>query len=340
MQLCAKRQSRNMKILFQNLQDAPGDAAWLCHQRRSGAGAVPRTRVFPHGICDATFFSDGNSGRSSAFTLIELLVVIAIIAILAAMLLPALSKAKMRAQTINCVSNFKQLQLCWAMYATDWQDNIVNNYSFSNDQCGPDAWITSGSQLGLGTWTGNARTDPNDWGITHGKLYDYNKSSSIYHCPADQTKVNNGTTLRFRSVSISSGMNWTYDATPAAKRSFLKMSAIKNPGPSEASAFIDEAGNSINNNVLAIYPMNSDTDYGIMSYWHLPASRHNNGGVLGFADGHAESWHWAAGSTPSIVSLNAIPDAPVTPPPGWNQPTSSSDKDLQRLKRTVPIWQP
>ncbi|PYJ07437.1 MAG: hypothetical protein DME25_03785, partial [Verrucomicrobia bacterium] len=256
----------------------------------------------------------------------------------AALLLPALSKAKARALTTSCLNNAKQLTLAWIMYSGDSHDRLVNNHTLGNDSCGPNAWITGGSKPGVGSWTGNARTDPTNFTIIYGILYPYNANFNIYHCPADHSWVNGRpSTLRSRSYSMSTGMNWIdSNENDPNNGSFIKLNQIIKPGPSQASVFLDEAENSIDNNACGIFPgTDADPTAGSIGYWNLPASRHNGGCILSFADGHSEYWKWLG---PWIFQDNAIPDNHSGPiGPGWNTPSSSADRDLKRLKLTTPI---
>ncbi len=289
-----------------------------------------------------------NKRPQQGFTLIELLVVIAIIAILAALLLPALAKAKSAAQSTNCLSNHKQLTIAWTMYAGDYKDYIVNNFTKGNPTCGADAWVSSGTQLGVGSWSGNVRQDTNTGAITHGLLWPYNNSAAIYHCPTDVSTVNSASApvLRNRSYSMSTGMNWM-DNNPlqtATNGSFVRFTQIHLPSPVGASVFLDEAVNSIDNNAIGINPPTLDPtgtilipNSSVSTFWNLPASRHNNGCNLSFADGHAEHWKWLGSA---IIQDNAIPDNGSDPAPGDQAPcpNPASDPDNKRLTVTVPVF--
>jgi prepilin-type N-terminal cleavage/methylation domain-containing protein/prepilin-type processing-associated H-X9-DG protein len=233
------------------------------------------------------------SRRVRGFTLIELLVVIAIIAILAGMLLPALAKAKTKAQGIMCMNNTKQLLLAWRLYVDDENGKIPPAFS---SLAGNRAWV-----YGIQDWNGNNREnwDPTNT-IMRGTIWNYTgKSLKIYKCPADIFRTKNPERERLRSNSINAwcGMHdgkptWFGNSPPW--RMFLNDADFV--APADTWVFVDEHPDSINDGFFCVDMNGAVTpSAGDDSLPDAPASYHNGACGFAFADGHSEIKKWKDG---------------------------------------------
>jgi prepilin-type N-terminal cleavage/methylation domain-containing protein/prepilin-type processing-associated H-X9-DG protein len=267
--------------------------------------------------------------KGAAFTLIELLVVIAIIAILAALLLPALGRAKLLGQGVACTSNLKQLHLCWQLYTEDSGDNLPGNTAMNEADIGNrGAWTADP----ISWLQGNAWTDMTPTNLQQGVLYRYSKSLGIYRCPADHSTVRDeGQIQRNRSVSMSMYMNFRAHPTdPGYELCWHRLGQIQRPGPSRAAVFIEENEKSIQQSAFGINAPDSLTLFNssLWTWISFPATRHNSAGTLSFADGHVETWHWREANTGQIAQQ----DDWIVVKPG----VAKTDRDLGRFFQAVP----
>lgn len=252
----------------------------------------------------------------SGFTLIELLVVIAIIAILAGMLLPALAKAKTKAQASSCLSNLKQLQLGWTLYADDHNDAMPPNRSI---------WSAAGFVSSAGSWVhGSARVDRNTTNITQGVLFPYTPSAALYRCPADRSRIESTfqtrkwlNQVRTRSYSLNGWLNGSDPENNNASR-FVRTVQLVAPTPTAVFVFLDEHENTIEDGMFALLRRPSQT------WVNMPADRHNQGGGFSYADGHAAPVKWR--SPKRVGDLE------------WMKPAASDRDlaDLRQLQETIP----
>jgi len=252
---------------------------------------------------------------AAAFTLIELLVVVAIIAILAALLLPALSKAKVKAMVATDLSNQRQMTQGFHLYAGDNLDNMI---SMSDNPAGGNNWYTRPDSLTGITWPAvssdqDACVKYDLLGFRSASLVAYCANGEVIHCPADFRWKLLPPYFAYRTYSGADGLN-----------DFRKTTDLKHPADrfiwieeNDPRAITAGPQNRTFGENLGTWAFQTDPDpsnnYAALTWWDTPAAFHTSSGTFSFLDGHAENHRWLDSATITLANYQA----------GWGGGTQS-----------------
>jgi len=246
------------------------------------------------------------TNEAAGFTLIELLVVIAIVGILAGLLLPVLARAKERANGIQCMSNLRQMQLAWTLYANDNQGRLpVNGSGRDAGQTADEpSWVAGYLTTGTSPDNTNISLLTGEQYQRWGSIGKYTKNPEIYHCPSDISRDPNNGLSRVRSISMNSWINPGRNGVVSGRfldldfEKYLQITDFIRLSPSDGFVFLDERPDSINDGWFMVDMESYDpNNLAGLKVRDLPAIYHNKTTSFTFADGHAESHRWLDGRT-------------------------------------------